>query len=556
MSSIRWTAVGALIALSGVGSAQVQWEQISVSTTGTHVYGSAASLDDAGNRVVFWSSAPNLVPVDTNNTWDIFVRDRTSATTTLASVSSTGVQTNASSWNPSISGDGELVAFTTTASTLIPALANGSSQLYVHEVDTGVTEMVSLTPGGTAGNGFSSISSFSYDGRFVAFTSSSTDLVAANVGTGSHVYVRDRLLGTTQWVSQPPSGTPSGFGSSGGKISRDGRYVTFQSWDDGLVTNDNNGLPDAFRADLLLGTIELVSVHPNGFSANGGAGLSSLSGDGRFVSFQSKNDWLAPNQVGSGENVYLRDLDKQLTRLVAATGYGAVGTTDVSDDGRIVTWPLITSIVPAPGAVPLDNVFYRDMWQGGAPVNLTKNANDVCVGGPISADGRIIVMDTWSTNLGTPNVGVGVITATLPCRSAVSYCPQDLTSGGCAPAVSGIGTPSVSMGSFDVQASAMPGKVNGLFFWSTVSDIPPFWGVQTKARCVLSPAVRTGIQSTGGTKGVCDGALTLDWFDWASSHPAKAPTVGTTVYVQGWFRDTGAASNTAFTPALAFSICP
>jgi Tol biopolymer transport system component len=127
------------------------------------------SISADGRFVAFSSGASNIVPGDTNNTHDIFVRDTLTNTTTRVSVDSAGNQANSNSDGPSISADGRFVAFDSDASNLVPGDTNNSYDIFVRDTLTNTTTRVSVDSAGNQGNSDSDRPSISADGRFVAF---------------------------------------------------------------------------------------------------------------------------------------------------------------------------------------------------------------------------------------------------------------------------------------------------------------------------------------------------------------------------------------------------
>jgi Tol biopolymer transport system component len=162
--------------------------------------------------VTFQSQADNLVVGDTNLSplSDIFVHDRQTGTTTLVSVDSNGIQGNGDSTLPSISADGRYVTFQSQADNLVVGDTNLSplSDIFVHDLQTGITTLVSVDSNGIQGNGDSSAPSTSGDGKFVAFDSDA-DLVADDNGLFSDIFVYE-------WEPLPPNTTQSEKNNSGG----------------------------------------------------------------------------------------------------------------------------------------------------------------------------------------------------------------------------------------------------------------------------------------------------------------------------------------------------
>ncbi|WP_035841844.1 TolB family protein [Kitasatospora azatica] len=205
--------------------------------------GQAISGD--GRVVAFSSLASNLVPGDTNNNYDVFVRDLRTGTVTRVSVSSTGAQgTGSSSTDPVISRDGSTVAFMSGANGLTSdGPANPTGDIFVRNLRTGTTVKASIGLDGQSGNGWSGsrAASLSADGRYVSFQSLSTNLVSQPLASGYHVFVRDLLCKNTRVVTTAPN--ESGGGGYAGGLTASGKYVVFYSWASDLVpgwTNSSN----------------------------------------------------------------------------------------------------------------------------------------------------------------------------------------------------------------------------------------------------------------------------------------------------------------------------
>ena len=128
-----------------------------------------------GRYVAFWSGASNLVPGDTNEHYDVFVRDRQLGTTDRVSVASNGTQANGDSAFPAISADGRYVTFESEASNVVPGDTNHARDVFVRDLRSGTTERVSVATDGTQANGDSLIPAISADGRYVAFDSAASN---------------------------------------------------------------------------------------------------------------------------------------------------------------------------------------------------------------------------------------------------------------------------------------------------------------------------------------------------------------------------------------------
>jgi Tol biopolymer transport system component len=230
--------------------AQSTIEIVSKDSNGTlgNDFSRLPSVSDDCRYVAFESQASNLVANDTNGQRDIFVFDRETETTERVSVSSSGDEADAGSYNPAISGDGRYVAFQSDATNLVTGDTNGKTDIFLHDRSDHSTTRISIDSLGNQGNGYSNNPYLSYDGRYAVFSSSSNNLVAAD-GNGKYdVFVRDTQTNTTERVSLKYDGNEiDTYGSQeGGVITDDGRYVVYESdaWD--IVLSDTNSKTDIF----------------------------------------------------------------------------------------------------------------------------------------------------------------------------------------------------------------------------------------------------------------------------------------------------------------------
>jgi subtilase family serine protease len=168
------------------------------------------------------------------------------------------------------------VAFESYASNLVPDDTTGTRDVFVHDRQTGATELVSVDSSGNQGNGDSEVRAISGDGRYVAFLSFASNLVPGDTNGFIDVFVHDRQTGQTTRVSVDSSGNQGNGDSYEPKISADGRYVTFDSLASNLVPDDTNGKYDVFVRDRGLPAPDLVetSVSNPPVSQNGGTSFS------------------------------------------------------------------------------------------------------------------------------------------------------------------------------------------------------------------------------------------------------------------------------------------
>jgi Tol biopolymer transport system component len=206
---------------------------------------SSPSLSADGQKVAFVSYATNLVPDDTNGQPDVFLKDLRTGEVTLVSTDGAGHQANGGSGTAAISATGRYVAFDGFSSNLVPGDNNGASDVFMKDLQTGEVTLVSSTLEGRAGSGHSAFPAISGNGRYVSFHSSASDLVAGDANGTSDVFLKDLSTGEVRLVSEAIGGGSGNFNSEGSDVTDEGD-VAFASRASNLVPNDTNGLFDIF----------------------------------------------------------------------------------------------------------------------------------------------------------------------------------------------------------------------------------------------------------------------------------------------------------------------
>ena len=426
-----------------------------------------------GRYVAFFSSATGLVSsVPATSAGEVYVRDRVAGTTTWASTNVAALvlaaldQNNVPSYHPRLSDDGRYVAFkagatiatgaamilqydstlaaTTAANTngigepvafdesygpeMTPdgryitfarhegSLSSGYSSVHVWDAQLTTDTLVSDNGSGVPTNTASCAPVISPDGRFVAFLSNATNLVANAVTNVFHVYLRNLSSSTTQLVDVDTNG----IGTAGETLttlglSADGRYVAFCSPDGSLVVLDKNRAEDVFVRDTVAATTGMVSqrnatVIPK--AADGFSTLSpvSVSADGRWAAFASPADDLVPNDTNQQPDVFVRDMVNG-TNLLVSVGLnggpalgGGSGNPVISANGRYVAFISgATNLVAGP-INTYGNVFLRDL-QAGTTVLVSVGTDGVSPGNNdasdlvMSPDGRYVAFLSRASNL-------------------------------------------------------------------------------------------------------------------------------------------------------------
>lgn len=438
--SMSWLAaswIGAI--LCGPMSAQVM-QRVSVNSAGeegNQLSWLPSAISSDGRFVLFQSSATNLVTGDTNGMSDIFLHDRLTGATTRENVSSTGVQANDISFGGSLSADGRYVTFTSAASNLV---AGDTSwyDVFVHDHLSGQTSRANVGLAGEQANGTSGGARISADGRFVVFVSDASNLVVGDTNGWNNIFVRDRQSGINERVDLAWNGADGNSDSVGAlSISADGRFVAYQSLATNLVADDTNGKQDIFVRDRASGQTLRASVGTGGTQGNNHSERASLSADGRYVVFRSIAENLVPADTNTAWDIFIRDLVAGLTTRasVSSSGTQANGASDepsISGDGRYVVFTSQASNLVGSDTTSIPGIFIRDS-QGGTTERMSLEPGaqqpNGGSGSPfISPDGRVVAFSSSASNLvsldtnGCPDVFVHdrgtptppIITAIVP----------------------------------------------------------------------------------------------------------------------------------------------
>ncbi|HVR84468.1 MAG TPA: calcium-binding protein [Planctomycetota bacterium] len=383
----------------------------------------ACSAD--GRFIVFASHATTFVS-PTNGKDQIYRYDTMTHTTECVSVTPAGVPAGDDSEHPSISDDGQFVAFESIAADLIPGLTGNSVNIFVRDMNAGITSCVSITTGGTHEDIFdANNATISGDGRYIAFESFAQDLVAGGTAAGvSNIFLRDSVLNTTSLVSWTGSGAQITSGSCMfGTISGDGHWVLFVSTSSQIVSG-TTAAANVFLRDLVQGKTTCVSLNYLGQPANAASGIDkalvnpplnkgiAISTDGRWVAFSSfASDLLgAPQAASLPSGIYVVDRLQGTTELVSANSLGAPAVSDVfrpsiSGDGRYVSFESIADNLVVGKSNNATDVFIHDRL---AETTLRASVStglgqatpfQASQEGVLSRDGRFIAFSSFADNL-------------------------------------------------------------------------------------------------------------------------------------------------------------
>ena len=323
---VRDTCIGA------TGECRPSTALVSVDNSGIQANSSSdfAKISGSGRFVAFASAADNLIVEDTNLSEDVFVRDTCagavepcSASTTRASVGTTGRQADGASTMTALSADGRYVAFVSNASNIAPGVKTEGSEVFLRDTCGGIRELctpstigVSVTDTGLPGNGPSLHPAISPDGRFVAFLSTSSNLGARGDIVARQIFLRDTCMGAAKPCQPSTLHISDSAGDSEGQasvpaVSAEGHYVAFVSASSHLVPDDTNQRVDAFVHDTCLATTACVKATWRlsrgrlGAEADADTLALALTPDGRVLAFTSTASNLVPGDTNGAEDVFV-----------------------------------------------------------------------------------------------------------------------------------------------------------------------------------------------------------------------------------------------------------
>jgi Tol biopolymer transport system component len=428
---------------------------------GSHTSDSPRITPD-GRYVVFSSDARNLVVGDTNGRRDTFRKDMaTGAVVRVSTAHLTNAQVAGTAHALAVSDDGRYVLMWTGAGDYRPGHGDQLAtydKVYRKDLTTGETALVSASATGVRANSFSQHGDMSADGRWVAFQSSSTNLAGAGTSGAMGMFVKDMLTGSIARADVGRDGTIGAGSSTSPRISADGRYVAFASAKTNLVAGDTNRVTDIFWYDTATKSMSMVSSSVDGAMLNGASSVADISASGDRVAYLTTATnfnaataaalasnavavmadmvtgdvvWAspaagatvagaavrAPAVSGDGSRVAFISGGARLpagvivnrfprqepaTRTADHGSAASVRPVDVSATGRFVVFVSTASVVPGvPSGVA--QVYRTDMATG-STVLVSSNAagvpGDLAADSPrITADGRFVIFSADARNL-------------------------------------------------------------------------------------------------------------------------------------------------------------
>lgn len=307
---------------------------------------------------------------------------------------------NGTSWGPVISPSGRFVAFGSTCSNIVATDFDVQADVFVRDLKSGKLQEVNMGSGGWPVAEACYLLAMSDDGRRIAFLSNSSSLGFGDDSAGE-LMIHDRKTGLNEIASVNDQGVPGNKSVSYGSMSGNGRYCVFATDASNLAAGANGAKTQIFLRDRKKGTTELISVGIGGLASNGYCSSPTVSNDGRFVCFSSEGNNLVPGDVQGQSDVFLRDRTTGITIRVDADNFGTPspqGAFDgkVSANGRKVVFSTASSLVPSDDGGLYDAYVYD--VKGGfvtlASIDSYGGANGDVDSASISANGRFVTYAT------------------------------------------------------------------------------------------------------------------------------------------------------------------
>ncbi len=375
-----------------------------------------ASVEDRSvgqNRFLVFTSRGDLIAADTNGRRDIYLRDLRTGEMRLVSVATNGTQGNGDSTQASISADGRFVVFRSAATNLVTGDGNGVTDIFLHEIATGTTTRVSTATGGAEVSGASLTPAVSANGRYVVFASSATNLVATDSNGAQDIFLKDVTTNTTTLVSSNSAQTDSANGNSydpaiTAGTTTEGEFIAFSTEATDIVAGGLNGQRQVVRIERATPANRvLVSQSAGAVQADGPCYEPSLSNDGNTVAFFTLATNLGAVADGNGFfDVYTRNISGNTTtnQSVNTGGNpsdGHSGYPSLSANGSVVAFGSLATDLVAGDSNGRFDVFRRESGS----TSLASQATDSTAGNSdsdlpgISLDGRYVAFRSAASTL-------------------------------------------------------------------------------------------------------------------------------------------------------------
>jgi hypothetical protein len=361
-------------------------------------YSYAPSISADGNFIAFQSSGNFVREGDANDVEDVFRRDVALATTTLVSLGNEGQQGNNRSGAPDITADGAVVVFESLATNLVPGDNNNASDIYLRNLIDATTVRISLAPDGTDANAGSIRPAISSDGNYIAFCSRATNLVAAADGIAASAFLYERATGAITRVPLD-DGTEATAGCAHVAINNDGSVMA--------VASLSGGASRVYAYDRATGTTTPLTE-----TADGSSGLSglSISGDGNLVAFDAAATNLVPEDTNRSHDVFVANIADGTVKRVSVRSTGSqlpadsgVSGVAISGDGRFVVFGTAAGEVVPGDSNAREDIFRHELASGETTIASVSSsgrpANDSSYAPAVNTDASVVAFASLAANI-------------------------------------------------------------------------------------------------------------------------------------------------------------
>ena len=379
----------------------------------------APEFSSDGRFVVFGSAATNLVPGDTNGQADVFVKDRRTGTISRVNTAAGGAQANRFAESATISGDGRYVAFDSPATNLVPGDTNNTFDVFVKDLHTGAVVRANTTASGGQTDD-AQYPRLSGNGRHVTFSSPAANLVPGDTNGAVDGFVKNLDTGAVKRITTRSNGSQVAQpGALDFRPSADARVAAFHSSASYLVPGDTNGVSDVFVKNLDTGAVIRVTGSAGQF--DGGAYRPSISTDGRYVAFDSTATNAAPGDANGESDVFRKDLATGAVVRVTDGNAASAGAA-ISAGGRHIAFESAASNLVAGDTGGFADVFVEDVATG-VVTALSVPGDGESYSAAISANGRVAGFESGAANLvpGDDNATFDVFVHAFPGADADPY---------------------------------------------------------------------------------------------------------------------------------------
>lgn len=390
----------------------VSIERMSVNASGQQTNGASfkPAFSPDSTKIAFESDAANLLPSGLNGERQIIIKDIASGQITLVSSNSSGQAANADCLDMEFSPDGRKMVFESDATNLVAGATNGQRHIYMKDLDTGAVTLISSSSAGVQGNNRSGDPMFSPDGTKIVFSSISNNFVSGdnNLSSGGRdIFIKDLATGVTSLVSSDANGNIGNGNGDDPSWSFDGKSVIFWSSASNLIPGGTNGVEQVYIKNIQTGAVRLVSVDNAGDQSNGYNNDPSFTPDDKFITYWSDASDILPGDNNGKSDIAVYNLATNKVTIGSANAQGVIGNGSTQDplftsDGKFLTMKSTSSNFDPAANNDKYQIFVKDMTTGELELLSTNNqgvqGNDSSDDPIFSKNGQYVAFESFATN--------------------------------------------------------------------------------------------------------------------------------------------------------------